>query len=100
MGKRSRIHPLFIAGGVVAIVVLFLIFTPAILGATAAGNDLEKYNGTSQQGNETVRIGHAINTYFVGIAGIPLTLAAFATAIFVAILAMLWLLKSKKSKHG
>lgn len=100
MGRRNRINPLFIAGGVVAIVVLFLIFTPAILGATASGNDLEKYNGTSQQGNETVRIGHAMNTYFVGLSGIPLTLAAFATALFVVILAMFWLLRSKKSKHG
>lgn len=100
MGKRNRVNPLIIAGGVVVIVVAFLLFVPAILGATSAGSDIEKYNGSSQQGNDTARIAGVIDTYFVGLSGIPLTLAAFATALFVVILAMLWLLRSKKSKHG
>ena len=96
MGKRGRVNPLIIAGGVVVIVVAFLLFVPAILGATSAGSDIEKYNGSSQQGNDTARIAGVIDTYFVGLTGIPLVLAAFATALFVVIIAMIWVLKRNR----
>ena len=90
MGKRNKIHPIFIAGGVVVIVVALLLFTPAILGATAAGSDLEKYNGSSQQGNDTVRIAGAVDTYLVGLTSIPLVLAAWASALFAVIIVIIW----------
>lgn len=89
MGKRKG-HPIVIVGGIVVIIVAFIIFVPAILGATAAGGDLEKYNGTSQQGNDTVKTAHAINTYLVGITGIPLTIIAFAVGILMFLVVIIW----------
>lgn len=96
MTKRRGAHPILVVGGIVAIVIALLIFTPAILGATSSGNNVEKYNGTSQAGNDTARIAGGVNTFFVGITGIPLTLAAFATALFAFIVIILWILKRNR----
>jgi hypothetical protein len=96
MGRKKGIHPVLIAGGVVVIVVAFLIFVPAILGATASGSDLEKYNGTSQQGNDTVRIASVVNNYLVTVTGLPLTVAAYATVLFVFVAVVLWVLRSTR----
>jgi hypothetical protein len=93
--SRKKANSLLIMGGVVAIVVMFLIFVPAILGATASQNDLEKYNGSSNQGNETVRISGVVNTFFVGITGIPLVIAAMLTALAVVMVAVLMLARKK-----
>lgn len=96
MARKNRVHPLLVAGGVVVIVLALLIFTPFILGATASGNDLEKYNGSSQQGNDTARISHEMNSFFVGLTGIPLVLAAFVSALFVVVIAVMWVLKKNR----
>jgi hypothetical protein len=96
MGKKGRINPIIVAGGVVVIVILFVLFTPAILGSASSSGNLEKYNGTSNQGNDTARIANSIDNFFVGLTGIPLTLAAFVAALFVVVIAIIWVLKRNR----
>lgn len=91
--SRRKINPILLAGGVVVIVIGFLLFVPYILGATAGGADIQKYNGTSDQGNETVRIAGVVNTFYVGMTSTPMVLAAFVSALFVVVMAALWVLK-------
>lgn len=91
--KRKGLHPIILVGGVVAIVLIFLLFVPSILGATAAQNDLEKYNGTSQQGNDTARISGVLDRYLIGVSGLPLTWMAWFVALFAVIVVILWAFK-------
>ena len=90
MARKKGIHPVWIAGGVVVIVMAFLLFTPAILGSAAASGDLEKYNGSSQQGNDTVKTASVINGFLVGMTGIPLVVAAFVVAIIAFLVVIIW----------
>jgi hypothetical protein len=90
MGKRRGLHPVVMAAGVMVIVLLLFIFTPAILGATAANGDLEKYNGSSQQGNDTVRISGVLDTYLVGITSISFELVVMLVALFCVIVVIIW----------
>lgn len=94
--RRGKINPIFIVGGMVVIVLIFLLFTPAILGAASAGNDLEKYNGTSQQGNDTARIAGVVNGFLVGATSIPLMVAAYAVALLAFVAVILWILKNNR----
>lgn len=94
--KQGKMNSLVIVGGAMAIIMLFVIFTPAILGATAGDRDLEKYNGTSQAGNQTVKTASVIDTYLVGLTGMPLQVIAFFVAIFCVIAAVLWMGKKNK----
>lgn len=94
--RKKGIHPILLAGGVVVIVIGFLLFVPYILGATAGQSDLEKYNGTSQQGNETVRISGVASNFFVGMTSAPLVLAAYATSLFVVVASILWVLRKNR----
>jgi hypothetical protein len=96
MGKRRGLHPIVMVAGVLVIVLLFFIFTPAILGATASNGDLEKYNGTSQQGNDTVRISGVLNTYLVGVTTLPLTWVVMLVAIFCVIVVLVWAFGRKR----
>lgn len=96
MGKRRGLHPIVMVAGVLVILILFLIFTPAILGATAANGDLEKYNGTSQQGNDTVRISGVLNTYLVGVTTVPLEWVVMLVAIFCVIVVLVWAFGRKR----
>lgn len=89
-------HPIVVVGGVMAIIILFVIFVPAILGATAADRDLEKYNGSSPQGNQTVKTANAIDKYLVTLTGMPLYVIAFFVAISCVIAVVLWTLKKNR----
>lgn len=92
--KKKGIHPILLAGGVLVILIGLAIFVPAILGSVSGSSDLEKYNGTSDQGNQTVRIAHSIDSFFVGMFDVPLFLGTLLISIFIIILAMLYLSKS------
>jgi predicted RND superfamily exporter protein len=96
MGKRKGLHPVVMVAGIMVIVLLFFIFTPAILGATAANGDLEKYNGSSQQGNDTVRISGALNTYLSGITGISFEMVVMLVALFCVIVVLVWAFGRRK----
>jgi len=83
---KKKMSKIVLVGGAMLIVILFVLFVPYILGATAAeGADLQKYNGTSQQGNDTVRAYSAMNTMLIGLTSISLE----TIAIFVAILCVI-----------
>jgi len=89
MATKKRMNGIVLVGGVLAIVILFVLFVPAILGATASQGDLEKYNGSSQQGNDTVRIAKSMDTFFVGLTNAPLQIAAIFLAIVCVMITIL-----------
>lgn len=84
-------HPIVIVGGIMAIVILLFLFVPSILGATSlSGGNLTKYNGTSDQGNNTARAAGVLDTYLVGLTGIPLEIFMFLVAIACVVVIVLW----------
>lgn len=96
MGKKHGMHPLVLMGGIAVIVLLFVIFVPVILGATANSRDIERYNGTSQTGNETVSAANAIDSYFVGLIGIGMLPVALLVGVFCAVAGVIYVIRGLK----
>lgn len=75
-----------VALGIVAFLIVFVIFVPAILGTAAGAHNIEKYNGTGSGGNSTPKAMYGVETLLIGVTThMPIVLAIFAVLVLVIV---------------
>lgn len=91
--RRKNKTTLFVVGGVMILVIIFMLFIPAILGSASASSDLEKYNGTSDAGNQSVKTAGVINNFLATVSGLGMYLVVFSVAIVIVCAAIMMMLR-------
>lgn len=91
--KRRKINPLFLVAGIVVIIIGFVIFVPALLGAASETYNLERYNNTGPVGNSTVVMMSGISGLFAMLSGTPLVMLAMGTSIVILALVFISVLR-------